>query len=129
MTLIAQDILDFDKAQRNLTKAKKVELELRTKIINHFRYNGSVEGVQHKSIDGLEIDIAITLGLTRSIDADALDALWVDLDPEQKSAIVQKPSLVLKKYKELVDSDDAGELLNIITEKPKLATVKLKFED
>lgn len=129
MALTAQDILDYDDAQRDLAKAKKVEIEKRNKIINHFRYNGAVEGVQHKSVEGLEVDILITLGLTRSIDNDALDALWADLDPEQKSAIVQKPSLVMKKYKELVDSDDAGELLNIVTEKPRQATIKLKYED
>ena len=127
--LTQKDIYDFDDAVRGLAKAKRIELELRKKIINHFRYNGSVEGVQHKSFEGVDADIAITLKLSRTLDKDALKTLWVDLTEEQKEAIEYKPSLHVKIYKELVENDDAGELLNMVIEKPALATIKLKFED
>ena len=116
--LTQKDIYDFDDAVRNLAKAKKIELELRKKIINHFRYNGSVEGVQHKSFEGIEADIAITLKLNRTLDKDALQTLWVDLTEGQREVIEYKPSLNVKGYKELIENDTAGELLNVVIEKP-----------
>lgn len=128
-TLTTQDVLDFEQAQIALTKAKKTELELRKKVINHFRYGSNVEGVQHKSIEGLEIDILITLGLTRKLDSDALDTIWSDLNQEQRDCINYNPSLDLKAYKELLKDGSQGELMNVITETPKLATVKLKYEE
>jgi len=127
--LIQKDIYDFDDAVRALSKAKRIELDLRKKIINFFRYNGSVEGVQHKSLEGVEADIAITLKLGRSLDKDALDTLWSDMTQAQKDCIVYKPSLDVTAYKKLVEAGEAGDLLDIVIEKPGLATIKLKFED
>ena len=126
-TLTTQDILDFEQAQIALAKAKKAELELRKKIYNHFRYNGKVEGVQHKSLDGLEIDIAITLKLGRKLDTDVLDTIWSDLNQLQRDAIQYKPSLDLKAYKGLLADGEQGELMNVVTETPGLPTIKLNY--
>jgi len=126
--LVAQDVLDYEKAVQDLKAAKKTEITLRNKIIGAFKYDAT-EGVQHKTIEGLDIDIAITLGLTRKIDVDALDTLWADLSAEQKTAILRKPSLDVKVFKGLVEEGDAGYLTKIVVETPSQATVKLKFEE
>ena len=128
-TLTTQDVLNFEQAQKALSKAKREELALRKKIINHYRYGDAMEGVQHKSIEGLDLDIAITLKLGRTLDKDALDTIWSDLTESQREAIQYKPSLDLKAYKLLIENGEAGELMNAITEKPALASVVLKFED
>lgn len=125
--LVAQDVLDYEIAVLDLAKAKKSELDLRNKIIGAFRYD-TVEGVQHKSVDGLDIDIVITLGLRRTVDEDGLDAIWESLTPEQQEAIKYKPSVVNSTFKKLIENEQIGELINVVTEKPSQASVKLKFE-
>ena len=126
--LVAQDVLDYEAAVVALKEAKKLEGELRNKIIGAFRYT-KTEGVEHKSVDGLDIDIAITLGMGRTIDVTMLEKVWEDLDAEQQAAIEYKPKLVGKAYKDLVASGDAGKLVKAIIEKPSQATVKLKFDE
>jgi len=125
--LVAQDLLDYEKAVGDLREAKKTEIDLRNKIIGAFRYKKS-EGVEHKSVEGLDIDIAITLGLNRKVDQDALEAIWKDLNPDQQEAIKWEAKVVNGKFKKLVEEGEIGELLNLITEKPSQASVKLKFE-
>ena len=127
-TLMQQDLLDFEAAQVNLKKAKEIELELRKKVINHFRYGSAVEGIQHKSLEGVEIDIAITLKLNRKANKDALDAIWYKLSDEQKACIKFVPEVKVKEYKALAKENELGELVHAITETPGLASVKLKFE-
>lgn len=126
--LTQSDLLLFEKLQQDLKKIKTKELEVRKKIINHFRYN-KVEGVQHKSIGDSDIDIAITLKLTRTLDEDALDALWSELSRDQRACITYVPRLNLKMYKDLLKNGEQGELMNIITEKPALASVELKYDE
>jgi len=125
--LVAQDVLDYEVAVTNLAKAKKTEIDLRNKIIGAFRYQKS-EGVEHKSVEGLDIDIAITLGLRRTIDKDGLEAIWKDLDAQQKDTIEFTPKLTVSKFKKLVEDDEEGLLSSVITEKPSQASVKLKYE-
>lgn len=126
--LVAQDVLDYEVAVGALAKAKKTEIELRNKIIGAFRYTKS-EGVEHKSVDGLDIDICVTLGLRRSIDKNGLESIWSELDDQQKDTVEFKPSLTVSKFKKLVKDDEAGLLASVITEKPSQATVKLKYEE
>jgi len=125
--LIAQDVLDYEKAVSDLATAKKTEIDLRNKIIGAFRYD-NVEGTHHKTVDGLDIDIVIKLGLGRKIDQPALEAIWDELNEEQQSIIKWKAEIIVTNFKELVEEDGIGELLNLITEKPSQPTVKLKFE-
>jgi len=125
--IVAQDVLDYEQAVIALKEAKKTELDLRNKIIGAFRYTKS-EGVEHKSVDGLDIDICITLGLSRSIDKNGLEYIWENLDDQQKDCVEFNPKLSVSKYKQLVEDDEAGELINVITEKPSQATVKLKYD-
>jgi hypothetical protein len=126
--LVAQDVLDYEVAVGALAKAKKVEIELRNKIVGAFRYTKS-EGVEHKSVEGLDIDIAITLGLNRKVDQNALEAIWDTLNESQQEAIKWKAEVVSSKFKKLVEDEEIGELLNLITEKPSQASVKLKYEE
>ena len=126
--LTRDDLLEYEHLQSELKRVKKKEIDLRNKIIKNFRYS-KLEGMVHKSIPDIpDIDIGITLKLTRSLDADALDTLWSELTPDQRECIVYKPSLDLKLYKELLKSGEEGELMNIVTEKPAQASVELKFE-
>lgn len=125
--LVAQDVLDYEKAVIDLASAKKTEIDLRNKIIGAFRYTKS-EGVEHKSVDGLDIDIVVTLGLSRKLDENGLDAIWDILTEQQQEAVKYTPKVVNGKFKKLVENDEVGELIKVITEKPSQATVKLKFE-
>jgi len=125
--LVAQDVLDYEVAVANLSAAKTKEIDLRNKIIGAFRYDKS-EGVVHKSVEGLDIDIAITLGLKRKIDQEALESIWDDLNPLQQEAVKWSASVVNGKFKKLVEDEEIGELLNLITETPSQASVKLKYE-
>lgn len=126
--LTAQDLLDYEQAVIALTKAKKDEIALRNKIIGSFRYK-KMEGVEHKTVEGLDIDIAITNGLNRTIDENGLDAIWDNLSPEQQEVVKYKPSVVVSNFKKLVENDELGELINVITEKPAQASIKLKWEE
>lgn len=126
--LIAQDILDYEIAVINLAEAKKEEITLRNNIISAFKYD-TVEGVQHKTVEGLDIDISITLALTRTLDEEDLDKIWPELTVEQKEVITYKPKLSAGKFKKLVLEGTAGLLSTVVTEKPSQATVKLKFDE
>lgn len=127
--LTQQDVLDFEQSQIALKNAKALELKMRKKIINHFRYGKNVEGVQHKSIDGLDIDILITLKLSCKLDKDGAETIYTDLNESEKECIDYVPTLNLKKYKELSENGSLGKLVNIVTEKPGLASVALKYEE
>lgn len=126
--LVAQDVLDYEAAVVALKDAKKTEIELRAKIIGAFRYT-KTEGVEHKSVDGLDIDIAITLGMGRTIDVTMLEKVWESLTTEQQEAIEYKPKLIGSTFKQLVADGDAGKLVKVVIEKPSQATVKLKFDE
>lgn len=126
MSLEMKDILDFVKIQVNLKKTKKDELSLRKKIIGHFRYKGS-EGIQHKEFEDAKVDV--TLKISRSLDAEVLDASWSSLSQAEKDCIENVPKLNLKMYKALVEEGGATELMACVTEKPAQASVTIKLDD
>ena len=122
-----EDLLEFERLTEDLKKIKADELALRNKIIKAFRYK-KTEGIEHKSIEGAEIDIGVTLKMNRKIDSDGLDMIWSDLTDEQRDAVEYVPKLKESVYKKLVKEDLAGELMNVVIETPGQASVKLKFD-
>jgi hypothetical protein len=127
--LNADDVMMIEVLQEELKEVKQREYELRNKIVNHFRYGSNVEGVQHKSLEGLDIDIIITLKLNRKANSDALDTIWADLTQDQRDCIKYTPEVKVGPYKKLVEAGEAGELVNCITETPGLASVSLKYDE
>ena len=128
--LMKQDLLTLEVLQEELKDTKAKELEIRKKIINHFRYGTKVEGTQHKSIeDAGDIDIVIILKLNRKANKDALDAVWIDLTDEEKDCIKFVPEVKTKEYKALLKNKRMGKLINCITETPGLASVSLKYDE
>lgn len=126
--LTEADLTRHSNAVSMLKKLKKEELELRNKIINHFRYK-DVEGVQHKELDGIDCDIVVTLKLNRVLNEDIVNTNWTDLTQKERDAVEYKPKLNLKEYKTLVENDEADLLMNAVTEKPGQASLVLKFGD
>lgn len=122
-----EDLLEFERLTEDLKKIKADELALRNKIIKAFRYK-KTEGIEHKSIEGAEIDIGVTLKMNRKIDSDGLDMIWSDLTDEQRDAVEYVPKLKESVYKKLVKEDLAGELMNVVIETPGQASVELKFD-
>jgi len=121
-------LLEYQDASDNLKKFKKLELELRNKIIKSFRYK-KTEGVEHRSFEdeGFCVNLVIDLKLRRSIDKDAVETLWSDLSGVEKDCFKHEPSLITAEYKKLVESGDANILMEVVTEKPAQASLKLKF--
>lgn len=125
-----QLLLDFAQAQTDLKKLKKLELELRNKVIKSYRYTKH-EGIEHREFDqdGVKAKVSVTMKLSRSLDVDAIDTLWSDLAQIERDVILHKPSLDLKAYKSLVESGDCNLLAKAITEKPAQSSVKIVFEE
>jgi len=127
--LSQSDLILFDEYKEDLKILKQKEIELRNKIINHFRYGDNMEGVQHKSIEGSDADICVTLKLNRPLDQDAIETLWSDFDDEQRSCIKISYELKVGPYKKLANAKQAGRLAGCIIEKPGQASLELKYTE
>lgn len=128
MSKLTQDeLIEFEKVKEELKLVKVRELLLRNLIYKSFRYD-KVEGVVHKSIDDSDIDIAITLNLNRNVDKIALNSLWPKLDQKEKDCFKFTPEVIVSKFKALKESGGAARVISVITEKPGLPSVVLKFE-
>jgi len=126
MSVTISDIFEYEKAVSDLASAKKLELDLRNKIIKSYKFSQH-EGVQHRNIsdEAVEADISITLKMSRTLDQDALEEVWGELTDEEQNSIEYKPKLVMKNYKKLV-ADGIGKLSRAVIEKPSQATIKVK---
>ena len=126
MSVTKKMITDHSEAVAQLKKYKKLELELRNKIISKYKFD-SMEGIQKKGLatKDFSAEIAITRKLTRKLDADAVESLWSTMSEEERDAINHKPSLDLKAYKDLVETGTIGVLHQAITETPAQPTLKV----
>jgi len=129
-TLSIAQISEYNEAVLALKKAKKLELELRNKIIHTYRFN-EFEGVQHRSMseDGVDAEISVTLKLNRIIDNKLLEEHWSSLTSEERDVFDYTPKLNLKKYREMVDSGDVKNLSQFVTEKPAQAGLKVSLTE
>lgn len=111
-------------AKTALDSAKKLELELRNKIIEDLkeRNPGIIEGTVHHHFG--DIDIGVSFKTTKTVDQTALDAVWEHLSDAEKEAFVFKPSLDARNYKKVKDSSAVA---SVVTVKPAQATVTFKI--
>ncbi len=111
-------------AQKALEHAKRIELELRNKIIEDMKERNPdvIEGTKHHTFG--DIDIAVSFKTTKSVDQTALDSVWDSLTDEEKEAFVFKPCLDAKKFKAVQDS---AAVASVVTIKPAQASVKFKI--
>ena len=130
MSVTKKMLLDHAEAVAQLKKFKKLELELRNKIISKYQFE-SIEGVQKKHFQttGFDADIEIGLKLSRKLDADAIESLWSTMTEDERAAINYKPSLDLRSYKHLLETNSVGKLHQAITETPSQATLKVSICD
>lgn len=128
MSVTKELILTYQGASDTLKKAKALELKLRNEIIKSFRYK-KFEGVENKEFtsDDLNVKISVGLKLNRSIDKDAVETLWSELNEEERGVFKHDPSLIVAEYKKLFEAGGADRLMNMITEKPGQATIELTF--
>lgn len=111
-------------ANTALKNAKAEELRLR-KIICGDLLSDKLEGSLTTRTD--DMVITTTARLTRTLDAAVLDTVWDDMTDDEKACITYKPSLVLASYKKL--ELDGGALMEAVTVKPALASLKILPKD
>jgi len=110
-------------ASTELRHAKALELALRVGICEEV-LGGNIKGTHHLIVSNL--DLAATAKLNTKVDTEQLDSIWSDLTPEDKDAIVYKPSLVAKEYKKL---GPESKLHQALITKPGTPTLKVKPAD
>jgi len=112
-------------AKAALDHAKKVELELRNKVIQDMKArNPSVEEGTRSHEFG-NIKISVTFKTSKSVDEAALDSIWGDLSDSEKEVFKYKPSIIAKNYKELEASPN---IISCVTIKPSQASVAFKID-
>ena len=130
MSVTKKMLLDHADALAQMKKFKKLELELRNKIISKYQFD-AFEGVQKESFETKDFvaNIEIGLKLSRKLDADAIESLWSTMTEEERAVINYNPSLDLRSYKHLLETDSVGKLHQAITETPSQATLKVSICD
>ena len=126
--LSLKEIQEYLRVKAEFTKYKGLELKERNKIIGSFRYDNK-EGVNHKTIDEADVDIAVTTKINRSIDKAALDTVWNELSDAEKECFNFKPELNKKAFHALIDAGEADRVMSLITEKEGQASVAIKFAE
>lgn len=111
-------IAEWNEAKKNLDKYKKLELELREKVIKE--YPGDL-GTTHT--EGRDFKLTITRGVTRAVDQAELAIVWEDLNDIEKACISYKPNLDARLFDKLPPD---SLLSRAITVKPSLPTVKVE---
>ena len=91
-----KDLKEYLRIKAEFSKYKILELKERNKIIGSFRYKNN-EGVNHKTIEEAEVDIAVTTKINRTIDKDALNTIWSELSDEERACFEYEPKLNKKK--------------------------------
>ena len=130
MNVTKKMLLDHAEALAQMKKFKKLELELRNKIISKYQFD-AVEGVQKKTFETKDFvaNIEIGLKITRKLDADAVESLWSTMTENERALIKYNPALDLKEYRHLLELDGVGKLHQAIIETPAQPTIKVSICD
>lgn len=110
-------------ATYELKRFKKEELSLRKEIIESHGDDHTFEGKEKETVENFELEYGY--GLTRSLDRPALDMIWDELSDEEKNCIDWAPKIKLKELKSLEALGPDSKLLDCITTKPSLSTLKI----
>lgn len=109
-------------AKKQVDHWKKVEVEYRNKLLDDIQIKKSYVGTLHKTWG--EYNITATYKTNKSVDSDALKAIWDDMSKDEQSAFQYKPSIVLSKYKDVSESDNVA---SCVIEKPAQGSLSLKI--
>jgi len=116
---------EYSILKQELKDVKASELKLRNSIIKS-EHQTKLEGTQNFMHPRLGVKAVIVYGLNRKIDEAVLDTIWTDLSQAEKDVINYKPSVNVKKYKELEDAFPDSELFSAITEVASQASLDIK---
>jgi hypothetical protein len=116
------ECLRWKKMADNLSILKLEEKNLRIAICN------SIFQDEHKTktLNIHPYSIKATSIININIDNAALDAMWGDLNDNEKMCFKFKPELINKNYKTLADPKKINEC---ITKKPGMPTLEIKSKD
>ena len=130
MSVTKKMITDHAEAVAQLKKYKKLELELRNKIISQYKLD-SYEGVQKKDFKSGDFVASIEIGLkmSRKLDSDAVDSLWSTMSEGERNVVSHKPSLDLTAYRKLLEIEGVDILHQAIVETPAQASLKISVCD
>jgi hypothetical protein len=122
---------EFEKTAREILEFKKIEDDARAsrlaaEALLVSMVEAKTEGTLHEE-DG-RIKATITFKVTRTVDAEKLNAEWNGLPPIVHDAFVWKPDLVLKHMRaiEAANPDAYAVLAKYISTKPAKPSVKIE---
>ncbi len=111
------------KAKEQLDDAKAFEKELRDDICDH--YLDKKEFGTHNFIE-FGYKIKAVRKANYSFDEEELKGIYDDLTSYEKKCVKYKPSLILKEYNKLLDSEKIDEVISV---KDGQATLDIEFEE
>lgn len=104
----AKDYRKWQEASENLIYWKEREMELRVKIADFLAENKPAG--THKFIKA-GFEIKVVRKINTSVDKEALNSDWKNLDRDEQDCFRFKPELVAAKYKSLEDKKNVNKYL------------------
>lgn len=110
-------------AKDNLDTWKKVEADLRIKLLNKLFGEGVMEGTETEEVNGFKVKGGFSLNF--KLDAKGVDAAFDELSEAEQLCISYKPSLTKAVYKALEDHEREA-LDEFITVSSAMPTIKIE---
>lgn len=114
-------INDYLDAKANLDKFKKLESEMRIKVLNKFFPENNI-GTNNTATKNFAVKGTFKNNFNLSA---KISEVWDDLSPEEQACVTFKPSLKLSEYNKL-DEDQKDLIDNYITVTPAMPTLAIK---
>tara|TARA_R110000744_G_C19371578_1_gene562726 strand:- start:23044 stop:23415 length:372 start_codon:yes stop_codon:yes gene_type:complete len=114
---------DYMVAKDNLDTWKKVEADLRIKLLNKLFGEGVMEGTETEEVNGFKVKGGFSLNF--KLDAKGVDAAFDELSEAEQLCISYKPSLTKAVYKALEDHEREA-LDEFITVSSAMPTIKIE---
>lgn len=122
MNELKDDFIRLKNLQQKLKELKAEETKLRKQLATGLKIETLKIGVNKIEIDNLAI--VATRKVSYSVDKDDLESIWESLSDEEKDAINWKPSLALKVYKGLADTEMLDECIEV---KPAMPSITVNY--
>ena len=122
MNELKDDFIRLKELQQQLKEVKAEETKLRKQLATNINLETLKIGANKIEIENLVI--VATRKVSYSVDKDDLESTWESLSDEEKDAINWKPSLSLKLYKGLDDTEMLDECIEV---KPAMPAITVNY--
>lgn len=114
-------LTEYFAVKQEMARLSKLEREMRAKICEEYLM-GVLEG--SRTVNAGRFKVTVSAVLNRSVDAEALDTIWEDLNWDEQQLIEFKPKLKIKEYKQ---AEAVGtKLMDVVTVKPGMSQLKVE---